>query len=31
MAHALEWASILLVGVARSGAGFDLALGTRAV
>ena len=27
MAHALEWASILLVGLARSGAGFDLALG----
>jgi 8-hydroxy-5-deazaflavin:NADPH oxidoreductase len=27
MAHALEWAGILLVGVARNGAGFDLALG----
>ncbi len=27
MAHALEWAGILLVGVARSGAGFDIALG----
>ncbi len=27
MAHALEWAGMLLVGVARSGAGFDLALG----
>jgi predicted dinucleotide-binding enzyme len=26
MAHALEWAGILLVGVARTGAGFDLAL-----
>lgn len=26
MAHALEWAGILLVGLARSGAGFDLAL-----
>ncbi len=28
MAHALEWAGILLVGVARNGAGFDIALGT---
>ncbi len=27
MAHALEWAGILLVGVANNGAGFDLALG----
>jgi len=27
MAHALEWAGILLVGVARNGAGFDVALG----
>ena len=27
MAHALEWAGLLLVGVARNGAGFDLALG----
>jgi predicted dinucleotide-binding enzyme len=27
MAHTLEWASILLVGVAGNGAGFDLALG----
>ena len=27
MAHALEWAGILLVGVAANGAGFDLALG----
>jgi 8-hydroxy-5-deazaflavin:NADPH oxidoreductase len=30
MAHALEWAGILLVGVARSGAGFDIALGAKA-
>lgn len=29
MAHALEWAGLLLVGVARNGAGFDLALGAR--
>ena len=27
MAHALEWAGILLVGVAGHGAGFDVALG----
>jgi predicted dinucleotide-binding enzyme len=27
MAHALEWAGILLVGVARNGARFDIALG----
>jgi predicted dinucleotide-binding enzyme len=27
MAHTLEWAGILLMGVARNGAGFDLALG----
>ena len=27
MAHVLEWAGILLVGVARNGAGFDIALG----
>lgn len=27
MAHALEWAGILLLGVARNGAGFDIALG----
>ena len=27
MTHALEWAGILLVGLARSGAGFDIALG----
>lgn len=26
MAHALEWAALLLVGVARNGAGFDSAL-----
>jgi 8-hydroxy-5-deazaflavin:NADPH oxidoreductase len=28
MAHALEWAGLLLVSLARNGAGFDLALGT---
>jgi hypothetical protein len=27
MAHVLEWAGILLVGVARNGAGFNIALG----
>jgi predicted dinucleotide-binding enzyme len=27
MAHALEWAGLLLVGVAGNGAGFDVALG----
>ena len=27
MAHALEWAGILLVGLANNGAGFDVALG----
>ncbi|MEK8226741.1 NAD(P)-binding domain-containing protein [Oerskovia sp. M15] len=27
MAYALEWASVLLVGLARNGAGFDIALG----
>jgi predicted dinucleotide-binding enzyme len=27
MAHALEWAGMLLVGIARNGAGFDIALG----
>ena len=27
MAHVLEWAGVLLVGLARSGAGFDIALG----
>ena len=31
MAHALEWAGILLVGVARNGAGFDIALGAKAL
>ena len=31
MAYALEWAGILLVGLARNGAGFDIALGARAV
>jgi len=31
IAHALEWAGILLVGVARNGAGFDIALGARAL
>ncbi len=30
MAHVLEWAGVLLVGVARSGAGFDIALGAKA-
>lgn len=30
MAHALEWAGLLLVGIARGGAGFDLALGAEA-
>jgi 8-hydroxy-5-deazaflavin:NADPH oxidoreductase len=30
MAHALEWAGLLRVGVARNGAGFDLALGAEA-
>jgi len=29
MAHALEWAGVLLVGVARNGAGFDIALGAK--
>ncbi len=29
MTHVLEWAGILLVGVARNGAGFDVALGAR--
>ncbi|MFI5841413.1 NADPH-dependent F420 reductase [Catenuloplanes sp. NPDC051500] len=28
MTFALEWAGVLLVGVARGGAGFDIALGT---
>ncbi|MCU1415088.1 MAG: oxidoreductase [Microbacteriaceae bacterium] len=31
MTHALEWAGILLVGVARNGAGFDVALGAAAL
>jgi len=30
MAHALEWAGILLVSLARNGAGFDIALGAAA-
>ena len=30
MAHALEWAGILLVGLARNGAGFDIAFGADA-
>lgn len=30
MAHALEWAGILLVGLAQNGGGFDLALGAEA-
>jgi len=30
MAHALEWAGVLLVGLARNGAGFDIALGAKA-
>lgn len=30
MAHALEWAGLLLVGLARNGAGFDIALGAEA-
>ena len=29
MAHALEWAGILLVGLARNGAGFDIAFGAK--
>jgi len=31
MAHALEWAGILLVAVARNGAGLDIALGANAI
>lgn len=27
MTYVLEWAAILLMGLARNGAGFDLALG----
>ncbi|MEC5150249.1 hypothetical protein [Cryobacterium sp. GrIS_2_6] len=29
MAHALEWAGILLVGLAADGAGFDIDLGAK--
>jgi hypothetical protein len=31
MASALEWAGVLLVGLARNGAGFDIALGAKAL
>ena len=31
MASVLEWAGVLLVGLARSGAGFDIALGAKAL
>jgi predicted dinucleotide-binding enzyme len=31
MAHVLEWAGILVVGLARNGAGFDIALGAKAL
>ncbi len=31
MTYALEWAGILLVGVASNGAGFDIALGVKAL
>jgi predicted dinucleotide-binding enzyme len=31
MTYALEWAGIFLVGVARNGAGFDIALGAKAL
>ena len=31
MAHALEWAGILLMGLARNGASFDIALGAEAL
>jgi hypothetical protein len=31
MAYALEWAGVLLVGVANNGAGFDIALGVKAL
>ena len=31
MSYVLEWAGILLVGVARNGAGFDIALGASAL
>lgn len=29
MTYALEWASVVLVGVAGNGAGFDIALGVK--
>ena len=29
MTYALEWAGILLMGVASNGAGFDIALGAK--
>jgi predicted dinucleotide-binding enzyme len=31
MAYVLEWAGILLMGLARNGAGFDIALGVKAL
>jgi predicted dinucleotide-binding enzyme len=31
MASVLEWAGILLVGLARNGAGFDIALGAKSL
>ena len=31
MAHALEWAGLMLVGLSRSGAGFNIALATQAL
>ncbi|MBG0741254.1 NAD(P)-binding domain-containing protein [Paeniglutamicibacter antarcticus] len=31
MAHALEWAGVLLMGVARNGAGFDVVLGAKSL
>ena len=31
MTWALEWAGILLVGLARNGAGFDIAVGAKAL
>jgi hypothetical protein len=31
MAHALEWAGLLLVGLSRHGAGFDIALAIQAL
>jgi 8-hydroxy-5-deazaflavin:NADPH oxidoreductase len=31
MAYVLEWAGILLMGLARNGAGFDIALGAKAL